>query len=123
MTTLVLEAHKLDGDLMFPDDIRYEFVVDVLDALAEGDYTDPGDASHEWADATADTSYHDLAQWLASHSERSGFCDRAADDFGMLASDPLWSRISLGQYLERRLTFESVLSSLQDRLDAMMDAA
>lgn len=79
---LVRYAH--DG--MLPDDWRYEFVMDSLNALCDGDFDGvsliPSDYTYQ------------LANWLASDGYRISYCDDAIYDgittaFSMLQSGQL----------------------------------
>jgi hypothetical protein len=62
------EAHE---DMM-PDDTKYAFIVEALDALEDAD--EPEDVELE-----ADIYTAQLTAWLASHLERVSYVDDAAD--------------------------------------------
>ena len=66
---LCFRAHD-DGDLL-PDDWRYRFIVEALDALSKCD--DPYDAQ-----VAADIYVSDLLTWVSSHRSRMKWVDRAA---------------------------------------------
>lgn len=120
----IYAAHD-DGELL-PDDTVYEYVVDVLDALAEADpesHDEISDAAHEWADASMDTSYHDLTAWLHSHPSRVYLCDEAAEEFWSEKDAELWKQIQLGQYLERLRIFEAIAEACCEAAEADDDAA
>lgn len=108
---LIQEAH---GDMM-PDDYKYNFVVDALDAIAE----DRGEDSIE-----ADVYNRDLLNWLASHLDRPGYCDQYVEEYGGI--DPndfsIIRIISGGQYLEKMEVYRSVLNSLEEIIEKLEDA-
>ena len=111
MRQMARDAH---GDT-FPDDYRYAFTVDALEAIAEqcdARYAgvDPSDV-----EAEADIYTRDLLKWLASRNDRLGYCDQYAEENE--DSDTL-NRISGGQYLERREVLGSVVDSLEAELGA-----
>jgi hypothetical protein len=93
-------------DGMLPDDYRYSFIVEALDAIidAEGD-TDS-------ADLEADCYTADLTAWLASRVSRTEYVDQAVEEFGA-DSVGIVSQLMQGQYLEKREVLTSVISSLE----------
>lgn len=111
--TMVRDAHGT----MLPDDYVYSYVRDALAVLADSGAAgeDHDDLVHDFADGV-DTYTGQLTAWLASHANRVGFCDEAADELG---ADyvTITSRIQLGQYWERRNVFASVLESLRGQLE------
>ena len=70
---IVIAAHD-EGD-MFPDDWRYQFVVESLGALIDND--DPDDIEID-----ADIYTYDLLRWLSSRNSRCDYVDDAVADFG-----------------------------------------
>ena len=111
---LCFAAH--DAGDMLPDDWRYEFIVAALDALEDHDDEDDARDSIE-----ADIYTHDLTTWLASRVDRTGYVDDACEEYGTDAPQGIVERLQVGQLAEKREVFESVLSSLSDRLDALQD--
>lgn len=101
---MCLEAH---GD-MSPDDHRYAFIVEALDALAE--FEDSDDAEVE-----ADIYTHELTSWLASRADRSSYCDEWMSDTGSTFTNTI-DLIMGGQYQEKREVLDSVRSFLESRI-------
>lgn len=94
-----------------PDDTRFAFVVEVLDALiADEDEERARDAACE-----TDIENWKLLQWVASHLGRADYCDRAVEELGISPETDLIGRLGWGQRLEREEVFGSVLESLQAR--------
>jgi hypothetical protein len=113
---LALAAHG-DGD-MLPNDWRYAFISEALNALAE--CSDPDDLYLE-----ADIYASALTDWLGSHSSRPGYCDEAAEEYGGDLDRDLVGRIQLGQVQEKtevlslvRAHLESELRDAEDDSDA-----
>jgi len=100
-----------DGDI-FPDDYKYEYVVDFLDLLSDG--VDPEEPQLE-----PDPYTHDLLKWLGSHSVRIGYVDEAAEDFGHSANGGVVGDIMQGQVREKEEVFNLVVEALKDRLEAI----
>lgn len=109
ITAMIRAAH----DDMAPDDHKYAFVVEALDAIAEADDVD--EVSLE-----ADIYTHGLLRWLASNLHRPGYCDQAMEDMGNEFKDTV-SLISLGQWAEKNEVLSIVRSALRDRLASMED--
>ena len=115
MGEVVRGAH----DDMLPDDFRYQVIREAVDAIAdaEGSRDDIRDElAGEFAD-DVDIYNHDLTAWLGSHSSRPGYCDEALNEFGRESAEGVMALIGMGQYMERREVFDSVLSSLEQRAD------
>ncbi len=112
--TWVLEmVHSAHEDMM-PSDYKYQYVVDTLDALSEG--RDPEDGLSE---IEADVYNYDLLQWLQSHGERVGFVDEVVSELGHHPEMGLMGDVMMGQVQEKQQVWQSVASSLQERLDAI----
>jgi hypothetical protein len=94
---------------MFPDDWRYAFIVEALDALA--DHDDPDDISME-----ADIYTHELTAWLASRVDRSCYCDQAMEEYGSKFPG-VFAVLSLGQIAEKEEVLASVRAFLETRID------
>jgi hypothetical protein len=102
-TGLCRHAH---GPLM-PDDWRYEFVQDALGALADG-------ADEDRLDLDGLYPYTaDRLDWLASHLERAGYCDEAAEDAGGPPADIL-AFVALGMSRELWEVYELVRERLEE---------
>lgn len=89
---LVRDCH---GDL-FPDDYRYEYVLDALEALDETDADE--DSARECL--SADTYHPDLLAWVASHSDRAGRVHEWVSDYGW-PTDGLYAALQGAQAAER----------------------
>jgi hypothetical protein len=98
---LIHDAHEE----MFPDDYKYNFIVDALSMIADG--CDIDDPLIEY-----DVYYNQLIWWLASHSDRIWYCN----EYGMY-HDNIMSIIQSGQFHERLDVFLSVVNSLKNILD------
>lgn len=100
-------AHK-DAGIM-PDDERYCFIVEALDALAEAD--DPDEAEDE---IEADVYTADLTAWLHSHVSRIEYLEEAIREHGVREG---FAALQLAQYLERREVFGAVRGFLEEKAD------
>lgn len=113
---LCREAHG-DGDSagpMLPDDWRYEFIEEALEAIAE---------ERDGEDAEPSIYNHELLAWLSSHGWRPGYCDEAAREFGDTEGErngvppglrpDTMARIARGQWYEMRLVADRVRTLLE----------
>lgn len=103
---MVFSAHS--G--MLPDDYKYRFVVEALDAIGEADDDD--------AHIEADTFTGDLLAWAASHSDRVGYCDIYMHLTKSRYTD-LAQVLRCGQYTERAEVLEIVRRALEAQLTAV----
>lgn len=103
------EAHGTD---MLPDDYRYECIVDALDAIAD---CEDEESARESMEQGVDCGYHAMAQWLGSNTQRFGYCDEAASDFGPFAE--VDKMIQAGQLRERGEVFGQTVEALGSDLD------
>lgn len=102
---LAMNAH---GDMM-PEDWRYKFIVDVLNALDDGD-----------TDAPEPSIYtHELTGWLHSRADRYAYVDEAVSEMGGFSG--LVEALQAGQAAEIREVFESVLDALETRAEELSD--
>jgi hypothetical protein len=102
---LIHEAH---GDMM-PEDWKYEFVVDALDAIAE---------ERDEDSIEADVYNRDLLNWLSSHLDRPGYCNQYAAEYGINPEKfDIINVISGGQYLEKLEVYHSVVKSLEEIIE------
>jgi hypothetical protein len=111
------EAHNSPtiGDLL-PEDYRYMFIVEALDALEEcGEDDEPSEYLPE------EVYTYNLTQWLGSHNARSAFVDEAREQFG--GSGSVIGDIMQGYRLEQEEVLMSVQNYLQTRLDELDDTS
>lgn len=113
LEALVVAAY--DNREWFPDDVRYEYLVDALDILAE---TGDEDDWLQAVDNGVDIYTTDLTAWLHSHNSRLSYIDEVLD------SESIWSKpetgselLHLAQYLERYEVFEAVKAVLEKLVD------
>jgi hypothetical protein len=106
---LIQKAH---GN-MLPNDYRYNFVVESLEAIAE----DREDSIE------ADIYNRDLLNWLSSHLDRSAYCDQYVEEYGGIDTKNfnIINVISGGQYLEKLEVYHSVLHSLEEIIEELED--
>jgi hypothetical protein len=99
-------CHEAHGGMM-PDDWRYEFIQDALNAPADG-------ADEDRLDQDALYPYTaDRLDWLASHLDRPGYCDEAAADAGGPPAEVL-AFVTLGMDREMREVFGLVRAKLEE---------
>lgn len=106
---LAFDAH----DDMAPDDWKFAFIVEALDALAETE--DPDDINLE-----ADVYTHDLLRWLASNLNRPAICDEASAEYGTPGQD-IVTVIQQGQAYEKSQVLASVRSALEAQIGELDD--
>lgn len=95
---LVRNCH--DG--MLPDDYRFMFIMQVLDAIAEAYENDP---------LEPEIYNNKLLDWLGSRLDRPGYVDRAIDEWGK--SDSIMTDIMNGYALELKEVLLSVVLELE----------
>jgi hypothetical protein len=105
-------AHAAHND-MAPDDWKFAFIVEALDALAENEDADE-------VRLEADIYTHELLKWLSSNLQRPGYCDEAMQEFGGEFTDTV-ALISLGQYHEKNEVLGIVRSALEAQIEATDD--
>lgn len=98
-----------DSGNMLPDDWRYQFLLEALDAIANSN--DLEDIYLE-----ADIYYHELYDWLGSHSYRSGYVDEAHEEYGTPRGD-LNEQLAIGQSYEKNLVLAQVLQYLKNEVE------
>lgn len=104
---MVYEAH--DG--MLPDDYKYEFAQEAVDAIADAD--DVEDVRLE-----GDVYVSDLLAWLNTNVCRMAYCDEACEEYGLEAATDLETRMRVGQEAEKAEVLGIVLRCLEERADA-----
>lgn len=115
LSNLCMDAHES----MLPEDWKYGFIVEALDALSSDEHDDPSEARDS---LEPDIYNHELHRWLASHLERAGFVDEAVAGYGH-SENGIDGDIAMGQLHEMHQVFGSVLSSLEARLSELEDEA
>ncbi len=104
---MVFEAH---AD-MTPDDYKYAYVLETLDALEE-------ERNPEEPELEPDIYTHDLNRWFASNLERAGYVDEAVGDFGH-SDQGITGDIGFGQLREKEEVWGVVVQELRNRLEAI----
>jgi hypothetical protein len=108
---LIRTAHS---DMM-PEDWKYQFIVDALEAIAESD--DPDSPELE-----ADVYNSDHLRWLSSNLTRAEYVDEWVSNFGIEPSKfNLFEAIGGGQWTEREEVYWLVLSSLRELVKTTED--
>lgn len=129
-------AHHAMGQLMFPDDYRYDLIDTFASCIEDFDFDaadDPdeqldhvrdSDSAAEWVDSSVSVYSSDRVQWLASHALRRNYVDEARENMG--GGEDLDQEIGMGMYEEGREVLELLLTALkeilEDRLDEYCDA-
>lgn len=107
MTMVCRRAH--DAARLLPDDWRYAFIEQAVDALAE----------HENADAALDSLGPDiytseLTAWLHSLNCRVSFLDYALAEYGSFRDG--FQLLATAQLIEKQEVFQQVVSALHELL-------
>jgi len=90
---------------MFPDDYKYAYIVDALEALAEaGDVDTARSIIHD----SGDIETYRLFHWVQTHTDRLA---RANDASG---ENTIEGFLTAGQYMERDEVFTIVLDTLEN---------
>jgi hypothetical protein len=108
MTTVCRLAH--DEGRLLPDDWRYAFIEQAVDALAEHEDTDDARDSLE-----PDIYTNDLTAWLHSRNSRVYFLDEALAECGSFRDG--FQLLATAQMMEKEEVFQQVVAALQDHLD------
>ena len=107
-------CHTAHGD-MLPDDYRYKFIVQALNALEEAEDLD--EAGHHWE---FEPYLARLADWLGSHNHRFSYCDDWAEEMGQ--PEDTYHLLAGGHLQERLEVLALVRGSLEQQLEAMAAA-
>ena len=101
---MVYTAHAKE----LPDDYKYQFVVEALDAICDADDLD---------DITIEPDLYnsDLTAWLSSSIARFSYCDDAIAEYGPVKS--LFDLLQLGQQREREEVLYLVIDALEELAD------
>ena len=116
LNDLVYDAHRYGpgtSDVLLPDDHRYSVIVEALELFA-GDQ----DEDAEWSFAFDHDVYTaDLLRWVSSNILRLDYVRDAVEE-GLIGPDTSEAeRLMMGQVMERREVFASVLASLDARVE------
>jgi hypothetical protein len=104
-------CHTAHGPIL-PDDYRYRFIVEALDALEEAD--DPDEAGNDFE---FEPYYAAVVEWLRSHAGyRLDYCDQWAAEYGQPATT---AELLQGGHLFERL---EVLALVRGSLEAQLAA-
>ena len=99
------------GD-MLPDDYRYRFIVQALDALEEAEDVD--EAGQDWE---YEYRYYRVVEWLSSHpGRRLEYCDDAVREFGLSSDATTATQLQSGHLHERQEVLNLVRGSLEAHL-------
>jgi len=101
LTQLIRDAH---GDMM-PDDYKYEYIHNSLEAIAECELHDN---IHEIS-MESDCYNSDLLKWLSSSLSRADYIDEVVNNFGY---ESFYNTLMLAQQREREDVLRSVIESL-----------
>ena len=112
---LTMAAHGTGPGGMLPDDYRYSFIVEALDALEEAEDADEARDGYEFE------PYHSrLSDWLGSHGHRFEYCDDWAAEMGQ--PEDTYHRIAGGHLQERLEVLNLVRASLEAHLETLAAA-
>ena len=113
---LVQEAHGGTGpEGMMPEDYRYQFIVEALDALEEAEDPDEARDGYEFEHRN-----YALALWLGSHGHRFSYCDQWAEEYGQ--PEDTYNLLAGGHLAERLEVLELVRGSLEAHLATLAAA-
>ena len=114
---LTKEAHGSTGPGgMFPDDTRYAFIVDALDALEEAEDID--EAGQDWE---FEPYFGRLVDWLGTYAgHRLEYCDEWANEYGR--PEGTAKLLQGGQLYERLEVLDLVRASLEAHLETLAAA-
>lgn len=107
MTTVCRKAH--DDAAMLPDDHRYEFIEQAVDALAA---CDDDDAARDSLEPDIYTS--GLTGWLHSRNSRVYYLDEAMREYGPFKDG--FQLLAAAQMMEKEEVFQQVLDALREEL-------
>jgi hypothetical protein len=108
MTTVCRLAHD-DGGLL-PDDWRYVFIEEAVDALAEHE-----DTNYARDSLVPDVYTSDLTAWLHSRNSRVYYLSEALTEWGPFPDG--FQLLAATQMIEKVETFQQVVDALQNHLD------
>lgn len=103
LKNLIYDAH--DG--MLPDDYKYQFIHEALEAIAE--CSDPDNIQLE-----SDVYNINLLKWVSSHLTRSSYVDETVENWKYTS---FFQVLAAAQYEEKREVLSSVRFSLEKILE------
>ena len=109
MTTVCRKAHD-DAD-MLPDDWRYQFISECVNAISEHEGADE-DIAEAVNTIEADVYTSELTGWLHSRVSRIEWMDQASEAYGKF--DTISDHLQMAQSMEKEETFFQVLQALRD---------
>lgn len=101
-----------DGGVLFPDDYRYQFLVDSLDAIGE---SPDEDETEEYLPEEVYTSA--LTEWLNSAAWRVAYMSDVLEEFGGVAEPDGFQQLMVAYRFEQREVLQAVLSWLGERAE------
>src|SRR5262249_11820372 len=99
-----------DDSRLLPDDWRYAFIEEAVDALAEHEDADDARGSLE-----PDIYNSALTAWLHSHNGRVYYLEEALKEYGIPRSG--FQLLAAAQMLEKDEVFHQVVAALEDELN------
>lgn len=108
MTTVCRKAH--DDARILPDDWRYAFIEQAVDALAEHEDADEARSSLE-----PDIRTSDLTAWLHSLNGRVYYVGEALSEYGTFRDG--FQLLAAAQMIEMEEVFQQVVAALKDELN------
>jgi hypothetical protein len=108
MVTVCRKAH--DDAQLLPEDLRYAFIEQAVDALAGHD--DPDEARNS---LEPDIYTSDLTAWLHSQNSRVYYLGEALTEFGSFRDG--FQLLATAQMIEKEEVFHQVLAALQEELE------
>jgi hypothetical protein len=114
MTTVSREAH--DGGELLPDDWRYAFIEQAVDALAEH-----GDADTARDMLEPDVYTSDLTGWLHSRNSRVYYLGEVMEEYGPFKDG--FQLLAVAQLREKEEVFGQVLDALRLELGHRLEAS
>jgi hypothetical protein len=114
---LTSKAHGNGPGSMLPDDTRYVFIIEALDALEEAEDVD--EVGHDWE---FEPYYGRLVDWLGTYAgHRLEYCDDWAREYGPHENGAA-ELLQGGQLYERLEVLDLVRASLEAHLETLAAA-
>jgi len=113
MSIVCRKAHD-DGRLL-PDDWRYAFIEEAVDALADHEDTDEARNSLE-----SDLYTRELTAWLHTLNGRVYFLGEAVAEYGSFRNG--FQLLAAAQMIEKDEVFQQVVAALREQLESRLTA-